>query len=182
MPRLFVALALPSTVREELESVIGRLTTDVLGARWVPAQNIHLTLAFLGRVDASRIPAVSEAIASAVSGHVDFTVRLGELGAFPSQRRARVLWAGLDDPTGGLTALADSVQGTLEPLGFPREARAFAPHVTIARLKVPRPVTLSVTPAPIPLAVERISLLESHLQRPAPVYEELAIFPFRRGS
>jgi 2'-5' RNA ligase len=93
-----------------------------------------------------------------------------------------VIWAGLDDPTRGLGGLADSVGDALEPLGFPREARAFQPHATIARLKVPAPVELTVTPAPLTFAVERISLFESHLQRPAPVYEELATFPFRRGS
>lgn len=169
-------------VREELSRVIARLTDEVPGARWVPVQNIHLTLAFLGRVDESRIPEISREIGSAVSDHVDFSVRLAELGAFPSVRRARVIWAGLDDPARGLSAIAGSVAGALEPLGFPREARAFMPHVTIARLKAPRPVTLSVIPEPVVLPVDRICLFESHLRRPAPVYEEVATFPFRRAS
>ena len=171
---------MPPPVRAELARVIGDLTGDIPSARWVPVQNIHLTLSFLGRVDESRIPEVSGALASSVSDYVDFTVRLDELGAFPSQRRARVLWAGLADPTRGLSAIAESVVSALESIGFPREARAFTPHVTMARLKVPRPVTLSVVPAPVPFPVERISLFESHLQRPAPVYEEIATFPFRR--
>jgi 2'-5' RNA ligase len=169
-------------VKEELGRAIAALEKSVAGARWVPLQNIHVTLAFLGRVDEERVGALSAAIAAAVQAHVDFTVRLGELGTFPSARRARVIWAGLDDPTGGLAGLADSVADALEPLGFPREARAFQPHATIARLKPPAPVELTVTPAPLTFAVERISLFESHLQRPAPVYEELATFPFRRGS
>jgi 2'-5' RNA ligase len=70
----------------------------------------------------------------------------------------------------------------LEPLGFPREARAFEPHATIARLKRPVSVELTVVPEPFAFPIERISLFESHLRRPAPVYEELATFPFRRGS
>lgn len=173
---------MPPAVRDELGRVMEHLVASLPGARWVPPQNIHLTLAFLGWVDEGRISEISGAIGSAVADHVDFRVRLGELGAFPTLRRARVIWAGLDDPTHGTSALADSVAGALEPLGFEREARAFAPHLTIARFKVPRPVTLDATPEPIAFPVERISLFESHLRRPAPVYEELATFPFRRGS
>jgi len=137
-------------------------------------------MAFLGRVEEARIGTLSSAIASAVQGHVDFTVRLGALGAFPSIRRARVIWAGLDDATGGLAALSESIGDELEPLGFPREKRAFRPHVTLARLRSPKPVELTVSPAPLSFPVERISLFESHLRRPAPLYEELATFPFRR--
>lgn len=177
-----MALALPPAVRDELGRAIGSLEASVAGAGWVPLQNLHLTMAFLGRVEDERIEAVSSSIAQAVQDHVDFTVRLGRLGAFPSARRARVIWAGLDDPTGGLAGLAESIGDALEPLGFPREKRAFQPHVTLARLKRPAPVELTTPPKPLPFPVERISLFESHLQRPAPVYEELATFPFRRGS
>src|SRR5204862_4690573 len=95
--RLFVALALPPAVKDELGRAIGALEGSVTGARWVPAQNLHLTMAFLGRVEEERIGTLSSAIASAVQDHVDFTVRLGALGAFPSVRRARVIWAGPDD-------------------------------------------------------------------------------------
>jgi RNA 2',3'-cyclic 3'-phosphodiesterase len=167
-------------VRDELGRAIGVLEGSVPGARWVPIQNLHLTMAFLGRVDEERIETVSSAMAQAVQEHVDFTVRLGEFGAFPSARRARVIWAGLDDPLGGLAGLAGSIGDALEPLGFPREKRAFQPHVTLARLREPKPVELTVKPAALSFPVERISLFESHLQRPAPVYEELTTFPFRR--
>ena len=167
-------------MRDELARAIGALDESVGGARWVPAQNLHLTMAFLGRVEEQRIGELSSAIAQAVRDHVDFTVRLGALGAFPSVRRADVIWAGLDDATGGLAGLAESVGDALEPLGFPRETRAFQPHVTLARLRPPKPVALTVMPAPLSFPVERISLFESHLRRPAPVYEELATFPFRR--
>jgi 2'-5' RNA ligase len=177
-----VALSLPTAVKKELGRAIVTLEKSIPDARWVPVQNIHVTLAFLGRVGEERVAALSAAIAGAVQDHVDFTVRLGKLGAFPSARRARVIWAGLDDPTRGLAGLADSVADALEPLGFPREARDFQPHATIARLKPPAPVDLTVTLAPLTFAVERISLFESHLQRSAPVYEEVATFPFRRGS
>ena len=160
--------------------MISALEKSVTGARWVPARNLHLTMAFLGRVQDERIAPLSTAIGQAVQDHVDFIVRLGELGAFPYARRARVIWAGLDDPTGGLAGLADSIADSLEPLGFPRETRAFQPHVTLARIRSPKPIELTVTSTPLAFRVERISLFESHLRRPAPVYDELTTFPFRR--
>jgi len=168
-------------VKDELARAIASLERHVAGARWVPKENLHLTLAFLGRVDDERVAEVSNAVGDAVAEHVDFTVRLGELGAFPSTKRARVVWAGLDDPTNGLAGLADSVGESLEPLGFPREARAFRSHVTLARVKNPAPVRLDEVLSPISFRVERISLFESKLGRPHAVYSELITFPFRRG-
>ena len=169
-------------MRNELARAIALLDDHVAGARWVPKENLHLTFAFLGRVDDDRVGEVSGAVAAAVEGHVDFTVRLGSLGAFPSAKRARVVWVGLDDPTGGLAGLADSVGEALEGLGFSREARAFAPHVTLARVKTPGPVSLDLTLQPLSFPVERIGLFESHLGGPSARYEELTTFPFRRGS
>jgi 2'-5' RNA ligase len=167
-------------VKDELARAIASLEQHVVGARWVPKENLHMTLAFLGRVEDERVGEISAAVAAALPGHVDFAVRLGELGAFPSVKRARVVWAGLDDPTGGLAGLADSVSGRLEPLGFPREARAFRPHVTLARLKTPARIDVDETLEPISFPVERIGLFESRLGRPHAVYSEVATFPFRR--
>jgi 2'-5' RNA ligase len=115
-----------------------------------------------------------------LQGHVDFAVRLGELGAFPTGRRARVVWAGLDDPTQGLAGVADSVGAALEPLGFQREARAFRPHVTLARLKSPARVETTEKLEPLSFPVDRISLFESRLGGPHAVYSQVATFPFRR--
>jgi len=167
-------------VKDELARAIASLEQHVAGARWVPKEDLHLTLAFLGSVADARAGEVSAAVAAVLQGHVDFAVRLGELGAFPSVKRARVVWAGLNDATGGLARLADSVGAALQPLGFPPEARAFRPHVTLARLKAPARVDLTETLEPIAFRVERISLLESRLGRPHAVYSEVATFPFRR--
>lgn len=169
-------------MKDELARAIASIEQHVAGAGWVPKENLHLTLAFLGRVDDQRIGEISSAIAGLVQGHVDFSVRLGGLGAFPSTRRARVIWAGLDDPAQGISGLADSVGEAMERLGFPREKRAFSPHVTVARLKTPRRVELDEALEPISFPVERISLFESRLGRPHAVYTELTTFPFRRGS
>lgn len=149
--------------------------------RWVARDNLHVTIRFLGSVDAARIEAVSSAIATAVSGLVDVPVRLDALGAFPDARRARVVWAGIADPAGGIGAVAQLVGDALDAIGFAPEARAFVPHVTLARLKQPREIDLA---HPLPaerFVVDRVTLFESHLSREGARYESLAVFPFKRA-
>jgi len=183
MPRLFVGIALPQVVREELARTIRSLRGSTTDAKWVPPENLHVTIAFLGRVEDDKVASVSDAVARAVTGHVDFTVALAGLGAFPSTRRARVTWAGLDDPARGVEGLADSVVAELESVGFERDPRPFHSHITLARMRFPEPLQLDdVSIEPIRFPVQRLTLFESRLGRPAPRYESLATFPFRRSA
>jgi 2'-5' RNA ligase len=104
--------------------------------------------------------------------------RLAGLGAFPNARRARVLWAGLDDADGRLVRLASSLDEALRR-EFAPEKRAFTPHLTLARFEPPS-VLGDLDPAiqlGEPFVVERIVLYRSHLRRPAPRYESLGQFP-----
>jgi 2'-5' RNA ligase len=180
--RLFVAVEVPKPVRAELMRAIGALRPALADAKWVPEQNLHLTLAFLGWADPEMVPEVSDAIASSVAGHVDFTARLGGLGAFPSMRRARVLWAGIDDPASGIAGLAGSVCDAVTAIGFPQEERPFHAHVTLARMRAQAPIELTgVDLDPLPIPVERVTLFQSNLGKPSPRYDALATFPFRRG-
>ncbi|MGZ8628762.1 MAG: RNA 2',3'-cyclic phosphodiesterase, partial [Actinomycetota bacterium] len=113
------------------------------------------------------------------SAHAPFQTRVSELGAFPSARRARVLWIGLEDPGRRLAAIAASLDERLAR-DFPPEQRPFAAHLTLARFDPPVPVveelaTTTVESPPFP--VDRVVLYRSHLRRPAPVYEPLEAFP-----
>ncbi len=170
---------MPPQAKDAAFRVIETLRPLVDGARWVPRDNLHVTLKFLGRLADERVPAVADACARAASGMVDFDARLAGTGAFPSARRARVLWIGLHDNAGGFAAVAGALEDAFAPLGFEREKRPFAAHLTIARLKVPAPVSLPEVDIDEHVRVDRLTLFQSHLQRPAPRYEPLATFPFR---
>lgn len=150
------------------------LRPAVPGARWVPRQNLHVTLQFLGETDLAG--EVAAALGPAAATVTRFQTRLVEMGAFPSARRARVIWVGLDDAAGGLASLAATVASALQPLGFGAEDRPFTAHLTVARLKVPAPATgvTDVKPAPVPFEVDRVTLFRSYLGRPAPRYEALS--------
>ncbi|MCA1834609.1 MAG: RNA 2',3'-cyclic phosphodiesterase [Actinomycetota bacterium] len=181
---MFVAVDMPPAIKDAAASVIEAWGVSApAGVRWVPRENLHLTMKFLGWVADERLSDIAGAVADAVDQMVDFSVRLGEAGAFPSARRARVLWLGLLDPAGGLVALARSLEDAFVLLGFAAEVRTFVPHLTIARLKPPSPVSVEVAVPPTdPFVVDRVTLFESKLGRPAPTYIPLSTFPFRRGS
>lgn len=163
-----------------LADVIERLRGAIPGARWVPRQNLHATLSFLGSVDAERIPDIARAVGRAVADLADMPAALEGLGAFPNEAHARVVWAGISDLSGGVEVLAGEVFAAMEALGFPRDDRPFRAHVTLARLRDPALVHLDVAIEPMRFIVDRVTLFESHIGR-VPQYEPLASFPFRRA-
>ncbi len=134
--RLFAAVALPSEVREVLARAIGRLRdADLQGVRTVAPEGVHVTLKFLGNVDTGLVPSLSEAFTAVGEGVAPFELALQGVGAFPDERAPRALWAGIAGNTEELAALAHRVDEACATLGFPRERRAFMPHLTIARLR-----------------------------------------------
>lgn len=105
------------------------------GAKWVPPQNMHLTLRFLGNVEAGQVPGIKEALGPVVRRHSSFLARLGSLGAFPDASRPSVLWVGVLDGAEALANLAVDVSRTMTGLGFPEESRPFHAHLTLARFR-----------------------------------------------
>lgn len=128
--RLFTALEIPRDLRARLALLGG----GVPGARWLPAENLHLTLRFIGEVD----PRMAEDIDAALAGIAakPFSLSLTGLGVFGDKKSARVLWAGVErsEP---LVALAGKIEIALQRAGLAPETRKFAPHVTLAKLKNP---------------------------------------------
>jgi 2'-5' RNA ligase len=139
--RLFVALEIPSEVRSNLELLMKELRalpvppSVAKQARWVRPENLHVTLKFLGEVAREQLEAVENTLSSVKSQAIELSVR--GIGFFPSERRPRVLWAGAQAPP-SLAALAGEIDQALAKLGFERETRAFAPHLTLARFEPPR--------------------------------------------
>ena len=138
--RLFIALEIPSAVRDHLAELIKELqNTGYVGskseARWVRPENLHVTLKFIGHVDAGKLEPIRNALAQVRSGQpVD--LRFRGLGFFPSERRPRVLWAGME-ASPNLAPLAKDIDVSLEKFGIPRETREFTPHLTLARFDPP---------------------------------------------
>lgn len=128
MPRLFVAIDFPEAVNRRLAA----LCSGLARARWLPPEQFHLTLRFIGEVDGGTFADVADGLSEVACP--PFSLRLGGVGHFPPRGRPRVLWVGIGaDPA--LTRLHGQIESRLRLLGIAPEGRKFAPHVTLARLK-----------------------------------------------
>ena len=177
--RLFVAVDVPHAIRRRLARTVDSLHDALPGARWVVPDNWHVTLKFLGSVYPRLREWVGEQVAEAASGAAPFETRLTSLGAFPSPRRARVLWAGLDDPKGRFASVAEALVRLMER-EFRVEKRPFSAHLTVARFREQARVDeamLAVDVASEPFPVKSVTLYRSHLQRPSARYEPLRAYP-----
>ena len=126
MIRLFVALALPEDVRRRMEGLQGGLP----GARWQSAEQMHLTLRFIGEVDGAAFREIVDALADIEAEA--FSLTLEGVGHFPPRGRVRILWAGVA-PNPALMRLRERAEAVITGLGFEPDGRNYAPHVTLAR-------------------------------------------------
>jgi 2'-5' RNA ligase len=175
--RCFVAAPISDSLRSELASAVAawRSRDDLAGMRWSAPESWHVTVAFLGSIDAARVAKAREAIAHVSPKHVPMRISTGGLGAFPAARRARVAWYGLD---AGDTRLSDLAADLARALGTETDA-PFRPHLTVARARSV-PVDLrawladgaSSAPSAV-LEIDRVELLRSHLGGGPSRYERL---------
>jgi RNA 2',3'-cyclic 3'-phosphodiesterase len=192
--RLFVAVEIEEPARIAAAHAGERLRAEVsrrgvhLDARWVPADNLHITLWFIGEVDEVRAAAIVSALQPPFP-HEPFELRLAGLGAFPPSGAPRVFWLGVSAGQEGLRALHTETGARLRPLGFEAERRPYSAHLTIARVKdAPRgsgPIVREVlagTPAEAgSSSVSAVTLFRSRVSSRGSTYEPLARVPFHPG-
>ncbi len=179
--RVFVAVELPEDVREAVHRGTVRLRQANRDVRWVPAGNMHLTLKFLGDIDDRRLALVKTAVASVSADQLPFDLSLGEVGAFPTLRRPRVVWIAIRGATDALAALAQRLDGLLQEVGFPGESRPYRAHLTLGRPRRPGPLNdaSSVSVPDRTFSVDHAVIMESRLSPQGAQYEALEVFPFR---
>ncbi len=103
--------------------------------RWVDADNLHLTLRFLGDTDEQALPRLTDGLDAIGAQHRGFPLTVAGIGCFPNLRRPRVVWAGLEDPQEKLGPLQEDVEGMVQGLDWPAESRPFRPHLTLGRVR-----------------------------------------------
>ncbi len=181
--RLFVALAIPRQVRENLASLIRELRGVDANPKWINPDNLHVTLKFIGEVAPEKEMEIGDALA-AVHAQQQVIAEFRDVGFFPDTRRPSVAWVGIESPP-VLSLLAAEVNRALVPLGIPREEKPFIPHLTIARFKETR--LSPVLRAEIEkwksrkfgtLAASEFHLIESKLKSAGAEYTTLRSFRF----
>lgn len=132
--RAFVAVEIPDTVRSFLASITSKVAPSLEPYRFTPAENLHITIQFLGEIDRSLISLIKERLQEACQSFEPFVLGVGRAGYFPDRGEARILHADVAEGEEKLRLLAASVRHQLASMGF-KEDKPFAPHITLARRK-----------------------------------------------
>jgi 2'-5' RNA ligase len=177
--RTFVAVFPPQRVREALFRTARDLPASN-AFRLIGQEKLHLTLKFLGNVAEEDLSRVKQALRQLRGRHEPFEVETSGFGAFPSERKARILWAGVGEGSGPLRAVAQSVDDLLEPAGFGRERRPYVPHLTLGRARG-RQAKLDgagASPPALRFTVSGVDLVESVPGEGGVTYSVLETYPF----
>jgi 2'-5' RNA ligase len=187
--RAFIAIDLPNEVRAALADAQNALRKTRVKVSWARPENIHLTLKFLGEITDEQRVAIESALASLTVHHRPFTLSVAGAGGFPSLKSPRVIWIGCNEPTGALPKLQAEVETAAEALGFPREDRAFTAHLTLGRVKFPKPdpaltsaVELLKNKSFGEVRVSEVHLIQSQLRPEGPIYTKLSSHPLRAAG
>jgi 2'-5' RNA ligase len=187
--RAFIAISLSPEIRRSLDEVSNKLKERLpdVPVRWVPADNIHLTIKFLGDVSVSNIEMLQKILGTEACQHTPFEFSVGNLGAYPSISRPRVIWVGVEAPD-ELHALQRGIEAETARLGYAREKRAYSPHLTLGRVsrnadasdtrcirKVLKNCTIGFLGA---ARVQEVHLYRSELQPGGAVYSQIFSAPF----
>jgi 2'-5' RNA ligase len=185
--RSFLAFELP----QDIEAVVNRISNELkrssLDAKWVKTGNIHLTVVFMGDVDANEIPAIKKEIGEACLKYGTFDISLKGLGCFPHTRKPRVVWAGLDGDLERMSSFRDALQERLIPFGIKEEKRRFKPHLTLGRFRKPRRtsseeiellLSYGNTTSSV-CSLKELVLFQSELKPGGARYTRLGVWPLR---
>ena len=177
--RTFVAVFPPPEVREALFRAARDLPASK-AFRLIGPEKLHLTLKFLGNVAEDDLSRVAQALEPLGERHEPFEVSTSGFGAFPSERKARILWAGVGDGSGPLRAVAQSVDDLLENAGFGRERRPYVPHLTLGRARGQgaKLDAASVYPPALRFSVSGVDLVESVPGESGVTYSVLETYSF----
>ncbi|MBN2583823.1 MAG: RNA 2',3'-cyclic phosphodiesterase [Planctomycetes bacterium] len=183
--RLFIAVELPEAAQRLLAAVARELRQADADVKWSRPENMHLTLKFLGDTPEEFVDEVSSSLDAAATGCPRHTATMSEIGAFPNPRRPRVVWVGLDEPTGRLAALQKAVDEATSDL-VPPDPRGFTAHLTLGRVRSGRNVERLAQlmngyrlTSPVEVPVNEIVLIRSELSRSGPTYTPLHRSPLK---
>lgn len=174
--RLFIAIDLPSNLKEKLEQTINAFKKCNLDAKWVDAKNIHMTLKFLGEVNEEKLDEIKKIMREAAAQYKSLEANLTDFGFFPDENYVRVFFVATDKEE-ILKNVADNLEKKLEKIGFPKEGR-FKTHITLARVRTKKNIDrlkkeIKCVELKEKFSVSEITLFKSTLTASGPIYEAI---------
>src|SRR5450756_459635 len=163
--RLFTAIPLTPRVRERVAAIGAELAAQIEGVRWVPEENLHVTLRFIGNCGESKVPGLISWMEKAAN-HLPLELLVGGAGGFPSQASARVVWVGAKDASGDIVKVYNILDKGADKCGFGRESRKYRSHITVGRarrkpVKIPQELVERFAGDEVPLEVTELVLYRS---------------------
>lgn len=184
--RTFISINLDESLKKEINNLLMDIKKHDLAVKWVPPENLHITLKFLGHIPEDKIEKVKERLSDLTSRFNPFILRFRGIGFFPDRKRPRVIWVDISD-TDTLRDLQEMIEERLTEIGFEREDRGFSPHLTIGRIKSlgdrERLTGLIDTIKDREfgsIKVDRVSLMRSDLRPGGAKYSVIAEFPLKK--
>jgi len=181
--RAFIAVEIPLEIRQNVEHATSNLRRGTGSLiRWVAVENMHLTLKFLGDIPTANMEVLTQMIRAEADSFNNFDIHLTGIGSFPNPKRPRVIYIGIQAPA-ELEAFQRQLESATRRLGYNSEERAFAPHLTIGRVRQNIPpddqqkirVALeeSKIDSPRTARINSVHLYKSDLKPTGPVYTKL---------
>jgi 2'-5' RNA ligase len=183
--RAFLAIELAREARETLALAASELRSVApKGTRFVPPEDVHLTIKFLGQLSEEVTPQLLRGVLPRLATTEPFEVEVGGFGAFPNARAARVLWLGITDGGVPLARLARRIEAAAARVGIARERRPYRGHLTLARLRQPAtvPIDRIEAPPPVRFPVREVILFRSDLSPSGARYSPVARLPIGEGE
>jgi 2'-5' RNA ligase len=183
--RCFIAIDIPDPIREEIGAFIHTLKKYDADVKWVPPENLHLTLKFLGSTSETLLPGLLDSLSAVVVPYKPFCIRIEDTGFFPGRKNPRICWIGMEENTGMLKSIHADVENAAKRLGFSSEDREFNPHLTIGRVRSRRGMIAVMNELADckgrvfgSVMVERIKIMKSELKPKGAEYTCLHEVPF----
>ncbi|MFK8112272.1 MAG: RNA 2',3'-cyclic phosphodiesterase [Rubripirellula sp.] len=176
--RTFIAIPLDDEVRRAAIKMIGKLRAPEDGIKWVPTDNLHLTLKFLGEVENMEVPGVCKILRDVCRDHEPFHLVFGGASGLPDIARSRVVCASVEDSSQSLTRIVTQLEQDYAEIGFKQEPRDYVPHLTLGRAKgrranaeVVERVQQHAESELGTMTVDTVCVFGSFLEKGGPVYQ-----------
>jgi RNA 2',3'-cyclic 3'-phosphodiesterase len=177
--RTFIAIELPAEIKSALAAAQDELRQARAQVSWTKPDNLHLTLKFLGEIEAAQINSIAQACAETARQYGALSLHLDQLGCFPNSRQPRVVWAGLAGDLSALAELQKHLEDQIAALGLAHDIKPFRPHLTLGRVKTPpkgKQLAEAVAAYRLPALAftgAEIVLMQSQLQPTGSIYTPL---------